>query len=532
MKAFAALFAALDETTRTNDKVDALAIYFAAVPPADAAWAVYFLCGRKPRQAVAAAKLRAWAAEAAGIPEWLLDESHQAVGDSAETVTLLLPDPVAASELPLHHWIETRLLPLAKLAEADRKDAVLAAWAELDSAQRFLWNKLITGGFRVGVSKLLVTRGLAKASGLHADAIALRLMGDWKPTAESYASLIAADAGEADPGRPYPFFLAHPLQANPQELGEAVQWQAEWKWDGIRAQLIRRAGRTFLWTRGEELVTDRYPELAALGDRLPEGTALDGEILPWKDGKALPFAQLQKRIGRKAIGKKLLAEVPVALAAYDLLERDGVDLRGTTLTKRRSSLENLVAAQADPSLLISPVLSFDSWNALETQRAESRSRGVEGLMLKRRASPYRSGRVAGDWWKWKIEPLTMDAVLIAAQKGSGKRASLYTDYTFGIRDGDAFVTIAKAYSGLTDAEIREVDAFIRRNTLETFGPVRTVKPELVFELGFEGIQESKRHKAGIAVRFPRMLRWRTDKKPADADTLDGLRKLLQEGPAV
>ena len=526
MKAFADLFAALDETTRTTGKVAAMARYFATARPADAAWAVYFLSGRKPRQAVPSKRLRLWARELAGVPEWLFDESYHHVGDMAETIALLLPTADAASDRPLADWVENHLLPLRTLPEDDQKRDVLTAWHALDARQRFVWNKLITGQFRVGVSQLLVVRALAQVSGLPPDVIAHRLMGTWEPTPHFYAALIGPDDGAADVSRPYPFFLAHPLEGDPDALGPVADWQAEWKWDGIRAQVIRRGGRSFVWSRGEELVTDRYPELKAVADALPDGTAIDGEILPWKDGGVLPFADLQKRIGRKTIGKKLLADVPVVLMAYDLVELGGSDLRERPLADRRDRLDALADGVNHPALIVSPRLAIESWDALSAERRDSRANRVEGMMLKRRAAPYRVGRVRGDWWKWKVEPYTVDAVLTAAQQGHGKRSGLFTDYTFGVWDGNKLVPIAKAYSGLTDAEIRKVDAFVRANTLEKFGPVRAVKPDLVFELGFEGIQMSTRHKSGIAVRFPRMLRWRTDKTAADADTLDRVKALL------
>lgn len=530
MKAFADLYAALDETTKTTVKVAALARYFAAASSADTAWAVFFLIGRKPRQVVNSGKMRAWAAEAAGLSDWLADECYHAVGDSAETVALILPDANRSSELPLHQWIEDRLLPLRELPEAAQRRELLKAWSELDRGQRLVWNKLITGSFRVGVSNQLVTRALALASGADPAVIAHRLMGDWQPTPEFALRLTASETGDSEASRPYPFFLAHPLHDPPDSLGSASEWQGEWKWDGIRAQLIRRGGETFLWSRGEELVTDRYPEIGAAAEKLPDGTVLDGELLPWKNGASLPFAQMQRRIGRKTLGKRILQETPVVLMAYDLLEDAGVDFRSRSLTNRRARLEAIVRAADDRRLLLSPTLSLKSWDDAAVLRNESRERRVEGLMLKRRESPYRVGRQRGDWWKWKINPFTVDAVLIYAQRGSGKRASLYTDYTFGVWHEGQLVPVAKAYSGLTDEEITRVDAFIRRHTIEKFGPVRTVKPELVFELAFEGIQESTRHKSGVAVRFPRIQKWRDDKKPRDADTLETLRKLIPAMP--
>lgn len=542
MDSFAQLYTALDETTRTSVKVDALVRYFEQAEPADAAWALFFLIGRRIRQAVPLPVLRAWAIEAAGIPDWLFGECYDAVGDFAETVTLLLPEPGEWSEAgdrsalpfegsqPLHRWVEEVLLPLRGQDESEQRAIVRAVWATLGGTARFVWNKLMTGAFRVGVSQQLVVRALARVSGADPAAIAHRLMGEWQPSAAFYQTLLERDTTDTDISRPYPFCLAHPLDDPPETLGSIHEWQAEWKWDGIRSQLIHRAGQTFLWSRGEELITDRFPEIAALGTLLPDGIVIDGEILPWKDGAVLPFAQLQRRIGRKYLTKALLNEAPVVILAYDVLELDGVDVRDRPLEWRRAELERLIATHMpeNQAILLSPVVTAADWNDLATQWATSRTRHVEGLMLKRRSSPYRVGRVRGDWWKWKVAPYTIDAVLVYAQRGSGKRASLYTDYTFAVWDGDRLTPVAKAYSGLTDEEIREVDAFVKRNTVEKFGPVRTVTPELVFELAFEGIQRSSRHKSGIAVRFPRILRWRRDKRPADADTLEQVRALLPE----
>jgi DNA ligase 1 len=481
---------------------------------------------------VPSGKLRSWAAEEAQVPDWLFQESYDAVGDVAETIALLLPTPERSSDSPLSYWIEQRLLPLRTKSEEDQRTAMVQAWRELDHRQRFVWNKLISGAFRVGVSQQLVTRALGEVGGIDPAVVAHRLMGDWEPSPAFFTQLLANDPADADMSRPYPFFLAHALDQPVEALGDRPLWQAEWKWDGIRCQLIRRREQTFLWSRGEELVTERYPELAAVGDALPEGTVLDGEILPWKDEQPLAFAQLQKRIGRKTVTRAILTQVPVIVMAYDLLEYRGEDVRGWPLDRRRAALAELVKALQDefptlaPRLRLSPIVEAVSWAALADARAGSRQAQAEGLMLKRADSAYGVGRRRGDWWKWKVEPHTIDAVLIAAQRGSGKRASLYTDYTFGVWDNGALVTIAKAYSGLTDAEIREVDAFVRRNMVEKFGPVRTVKPELVFELAFEGMNRSSRHKSGIAVRFPRILRWRTDKTAAEADTLESVRRLL------
>jgi len=557
MKDYAALYAALDASTATLDKVAALRRYFEQADEADAAWAVYFLAGGKPRQTVPTALLRATACRAAGLPDWLFEESYQTVGDLAETIAHVLPPPQRDSAVGLAEWMTQRLLPLRGQPPDAQAAALVGWWDELDAPRRFLLTKLIGGGFRVGVSKLLVQRALAEAFGLDAKLVAQRLMGytDARtlPTAERFRALHDA-AAPAEAGQPYPFFLAHALPDDgtplAQRLGAPADWLAEWKYDGIRAQLVRRGDGCWIWSRGEELVTERFPEVVAAAARVPPGTVLDGEILVWRDGAPGPFQQLQQRIGRKTLSKKLLAEAPVAFLAYDLLEAQGQDQRARPLHERRAGLEALCAACGLP---LSPLLQADDWPALAVQRATARARGVEGLMLKARDAAYGTGRTKseGVWWKWKIEPLTIDCVLIYAQAGHGRRASVYTDYSFAVwnrppRDAAEaqavveaiarreppqpgalqLVPFAKAYSGLSDAEFAQVDRVIRATTLEKFGPVRSVKPTLVFELGFEGVNRSPRHKSGIAVRFPRMLRIRHDKPLHEADALPQLQALL------
>jgi DNA ligase-1 len=529
LKAFSRLYAALDETTRTNAKVDAMAEYFRSVAPADAAWAVYFLTGNRPKRLIGVRKLAAWAMELADVPDWLFSECYDAVGDLAETIALLLPPADGSAALSLAQWVEGRLLVLSEMDEAGQRDAVRVAWRQLDGMERFVWNKLATGELRVGVSESLVLRALSKASGIGEDVLAHRISGNWQPTAASFSALVANDTQDAEVSRPYPFFLAYPIEGSVDALGEAAAWRAEWKWDGIRAQVIRREGNAFIWTRGGELATDRFPEVAGAAAQLPNGTVLDGELMPWKEGRPLPFSQLQRRVGRKKLSPTILTEVPVVLIAYDLLELGGRDLREEPLSSRRSMLERLVQTTASPSLIISQAVPLSTWSDARAAFERSREMRAEGLMLKHGESVYGTGRRKGSWWKWKLEPFHVDAVMIYAQPGHGRRASLHSDYTFGIWDGDVLVPFAKAYSGLTDAEIRELDAWIRRNTLEKFGPVRHVAPEQVFELGFEGIQKSTRHKSGVAVRFPRMLRWRKDKPAAEADSIDTLRALMEDG---
>ncbi|MEO6409039.1 MAG: ATP-dependent DNA ligase [Burkholderiaceae bacterium] len=567
MNRFAALYAELDATTATSAKVDALVRYFRHAAPADAAWATYFLAGGKPRQVVPTATLRELACHLAGLEPWLFDESYQAVGDLAETIAHVLPPPRHPSDIGLALWVEERLLPLRGLDPTEQARRIAGYWDELDTTGRFLLVKLIGGGFRVGVSKLLVQRALAEIAGLDAKLIAQRMMGytDARsvPQAQRFRDLLSTeDLGPADAGQPYPFFLAHALNEPVERfnalLGPPSDWLVEWKFDGIRAQIVKRVGQVWIWSRGEELVTERFPEVVQFAARLSDGSVLDGEIVAWRDAAVAPFNLLQQRIGRKTLTKKVLADAPVAFIAYDLVEWQGIDLRGRPQAERRALLEVAV----DP-VHVSPALVGRDWAELASLRESARERGVEGFMLKHREARYGTGRrkqddiKAGTWWKWKIDPLSVDCVLIYAQAGHGRRASVYTDYTFAVwnrmpqdaAEADAvvqaiakrepaqsealqLVPFAKAYSGLTDAEFAVVDRVIRATTLEKFGPVRSVKPTLVFELGFEGINRSTRHKSGIAVRFPRMLRIRDDKPLHEADTLATLEALMGSPPAA
>ncbi|HWZ15607.1 MAG TPA: ATP-dependent DNA ligase [Mucilaginibacter sp.] len=538
MKAFAQLFLALDETNKTNEKVKVLKDYFNSVPDSDKMHMLALFSGRKPKRQINATLVRNWAIEASHIPDWLFGESYQVVGDLAETMALLMPQTDNSSSKTLTEWI-AEINALANKTEDEKKAWLLNSWAMLDSQERFVFNKLLTGSFRVGVSQSLVIKALSEISGINAAALTHRIMGNWLPETYQYAELIQEQGAADDISRPYPFFLAYPVQETSEKqrsaeelrtsLGNESDWQAEWKWDGIRAQLIKREGRIFIWSRGEDLATDKFPELHPFLNALPDGTVIDGEILSFRNGLPLPFNVLQTRIGRKNLNKKILEESPVAVIAYDCLEYEGEDIRTGTQVARRLILEKLQAATPFPEIFrISGLIAFSSWEELATIRERSRAMIAEGIMLKRKSAAYQVGRKRGDWWKWKIDPLSVDAVMIYAQKGHGRRADLYTDYTFAVWDGDKLVPFAKAYSGLTDQEINKVDYFVKRNTLEKFGPVRTVKPELVFEIGFEGINRSTRHKSGIALRFPRILRWRQDKPKEEADTLETLKALLGE----
>ena len=535
MRAFASLYEALDRTTSTSDKVAAMTTYLQGAAPADAAWAVWFLAGNRPKGVLPVRLLATWACEEAALPGWLFEESYGAVGDLAETAALLVERDAAptapSAPISLDAWMNERILPLRDADEPTRRARIVAAWHALPLRERFVLNKLLTGELRVGVSKTLVVRAIARVAQLPETAIAQRLMGDWQPSAAAMHALLApADAAELDDSRPYPFALAAPLEGAPEALGPRCEFQVEWKWDGIRCQLIRRAGALYLWSRGEELLTDRFPELAAVGAAFDDGTVLDGEVLAWRDDAPLPFAILQQRIGRKKLGAKILATAPVAFLAYDLLEDGGIDVRARPLAERRALLEAHIARAhlLGPALplAISELLVEPDWAALAAARAESRARGVEGLMLKRRDAPYLGGRKRGPMWKWKVDPFTVDAVLVYAQPGSGKRSNLLTDYTFAVWDGDALVPMAKAYTGLSNDEIAELDKWLRAHTVERFGPVRSIEPHHVFELAFEGIAASPRHRGGVALRFPRMARWRRDKPASEADRIETLRALI------
>ncbi len=532
MRAFCQLYEQLDRTSATGARVQALIDHFAAAAPADAAWAVHVLLGRQGKRLITGRRLRQICLAGSPLPEWLFDDCYAQVGDSAETIALLWqqvapdaergPEGESAAAAPLHRWME-ELLPQAALLEGeDQEMAVRRLWRDLGANELLVANKLLTGGLRVGVGQGLVLRALAQLSGVEEARLQHRLMGGFAPSAEAFVALLApADHAEAVPSRPYPFFLASPLeQALP---GGVHDWLVEWKYDGIRGQLIRRDGQCFLWSRGEELIHASFPELVEAAQALPEGTVLDGEVLVWAEGAERPasFAQLQRRLGRKTAGKALRADCPAAFVAYDLLEHGGIDIRPQPLRERRVALEAVISAVPGPTpLRLSPLLPLAKWDQLETLRAEAAQAGAEGVMLKAADSPYQAGRRRGSWWKHKREPLRLDAVLLYAQAGSGRRANLFTDYTFGLWNGAGeLVSFAKAYSGLNDEEIVELDRWIRRHTTERFGPVRAVEALQVFELAFEGLQPSSRHKSGIAVRFPRIARWRKDKLAKEADSL-------------
>jgi DNA ligase-1 len=530
MKALAKLFTAIDQTTSTNEKIDALVSYFNRAPAEDAIWCIALLTGRRPKRVIKTGELWTWAEELSKIPQWLFTESYSIVGDLAETITLLLPSHTNTSEYSLHKVMED-MASLQDRSETERKEYVTGMWLQLNKHELFVFNKLITGGFRMGVSDKIVIKALAKHFNIDENIVAHRLTGSWQPQNNSPQKLLKEENAADNISRPYPFYLAYPLEVSPAELGDINDWYVEYKYDGIRGQIIVRDNQLFVWSRGEDLLTEKFVEFHELVHMLPNGTVLDGEILPRKDNKFLSFNAMQTRIGRKNITKKAREEAPLVMVCYDILEHNGVDIRHLSLQERRSILENLLqltrANYPDVPLMISPLVVKDSWEEIIEVRSASRDASVEGLMLKNKHSVYKTGRRRGDWWKWKIDPLSIDGVLIYAQRGHGRRADLYTDFTFAVWDGDELVPFAKAYSGLTDKEMAEVDAWIKKNTKEKFGPVRSVTPTLVFEIGFEGINTSSRHKSGIALRFPRILRWRKDKTARDANTREDLEQLAK-----
>ncbi|APU68409.1 ATP-dependent DNA ligase [Christiangramia flava] len=529
MKLFADLIKKLDTTNKTTLKVEALTDYFLNAPSKDKVWTIAILSHRRPPRPVNTTLMRNWASELANIPLWLFEESYHIVGDLAETIALVIPPSEASTEKSLNQFLQ-EIIELKPRSEEEKKEYLFENWLNLNYYERFVFTKLITGSFRIGVSQKLMTRALSRATEIDEDILAYKLMGNWDPARISFNKLILEENEEDFLSKPYPFYLAYAIEEEPQELGDVSEWSAEHKWDGIRSQVIIRNNELFVWSRGEELVTDKYPEFEAFVNTIPNGTVIDGEILPFPEGQIGTFKDLQTRIGRKSITKKLLEKTPVILKAYDILEWDGEDIRNKSFRYRREILEKLFAEVSSEGipLYLSENIRFESWEEAAKEREKAREVMSEGLMLKRFDSPYLVGRKKGDWWKWKVDPLTIDAVLTYAMRGHGRRSNLFTDYTFGLWDEEKeeLVTFAKAYSGLTDKEFRKLDAWIKKNTLERFGPVRSVTPQHVFEIAFEGIAESSRHKSGVATRFPRILRWRTDKKIEEANTLDDLKAMI------
>ncbi|MGU3375186.1 ATP-dependent DNA ligase [Chryseobacterium sp. M5A1_1a] len=526
MKHFADLINALETTNKTNAKIDAIIDYLERTPDEDKVWFIALFTGKRPKRNVNTNYMKEWALEITGLPLWLFQESYSSVGDLGETLSLILPPPQEKIEQSLSQWMNA-IVDLKEKTEAEKKEFVLNSWNGLEYTERLIFNKLIGGSFRIGVSDKTLINALTKFSDQEPSALMHSLMGKWSPNDVSFRELIAAENVNPDNSKPYPFCLAYPLEKELETLGEPDEWLVEYKWDGIRGQIIRRNDEVFIWSRGEELVTEQFPEITETVKAMKGNFVLDGEILAVKDGKVLNFNELQKRLNRKTLTKKMLSEIPIEVFAYDLLELEDNDLREKPIFARRAMLEELLLNEKPLNIKLSQSINFEKWEELNEIRENSRTVNSEGLMLKQKNSPYHSGRKKGDWWKWKINPFTIDAVLIYAQKGSGRRSAYYTDYTFAVKNDDQLVTIAKAYSGLTDKEIMEVSKFVNKNAIEKFGPVRTVKAELVFEIAFEGIGLSNRHKSGVALRFPRIVRWRKDKTVDEIDHLEEIKKLIQ-----
>jgi DNA ligase-1 len=528
LQLFAELVNELSSSTKTNDKLQSLVDYFATGPDEDKVWVIALFSGRRPRRSVNLKLMRQWCIELAQIPDWLFTECHHTVGDFSETLALLLSktETLQHENQNLSYYLQ-KLISIEKEDEAVKKNFIVESWQKMNAGEKFVFNKLITGAFRIGVSQKTIVNALAKVVNVSPSIIAHRISGNWDPLTTSFNELLNETVAVTDFSKPYPFYLAYAIDDSVENLGAPELWQAEWKWDGIRGQMIKRNNELFVWSRGEELMTDKFPEYCILKDLLPDGVVLDGEIIPAVDGKPLPFAVLQTRIGRKNISKKQLQEAPISFFAYDLLEYNYEDWREKSLIERRNQLEEILSPIQNKAIQISEVIEFNSWHDLGELRKKSRDKNSEGIMLKRKDSVYKVGRKRGDWWKWKFDPLTIDCVMVYAAKGSGRRSNLYTDYTFAVKDGNELITFTKAYSGLTDKEFAQIDYFVKRNSLEKFGPVRTVKPELVFEIAFEGIAASNRHKSGVALRFPRMNRWRKDKTVEEINTLDDLKEMLR-----
>jgi DNA ligase-1 len=534
MKDFAVLYDALDATTSSSRKIAVLAAALGSWAHVDAAWLIFFFQGGRLPRLCSTTEIRTWVAEHTALPLWLVEESYEMVGDLAETIALLVANSenTASSEASLGYFVEHKYLPLCDLPPEQRKQSLFELWKETSQIERFLLGKLTTGGLRVGVSTKNLVKALSEAFAVDEHILAQRFMGGWfegkYPVSVDFERLISSEELGSQPSKPYPFLLAYPLDSEPEVLGDVGEWQAEWKWDGVRAQAIKREGEVFLWSRGEELIGPQFPEIVEALRSLPEGTVLDGELLAWQDQAPLSFHLLQRRLGRKRVSLKMQSEVPITLVMYDLLEWQGTDVRTRPLSERRQMLNELFRTMNHVSQLrISETINFQNWNQLATHRLKSRDGGTEGLMLKLRSSAYSMGRKRGLWWKWKTDPLTFDAVLLYAQRGHGRRASVFSDYTFGVWRGTELVPVAKAYSGLTDSETNEVDSYIRANTVQKFGPVSSVKPGIVCEIACEGISISKRHKSGVAVRFPRIKRLRTEKLVEQADTLESLEALIR-----
>lgn len=531
MQLFAKMFERIDQTTGTNEKVAAMAEYFSTAELEDKIWASLLLRGRVHRTPLTSHRMRAAFARLSQAPKWLLEECFSHVGDTAETLALLMNSGVlkvdtTPQERSLHVWMTEELVGLRTLDDAELDQRLLALWRSTKPEEWFLMNKLLTGAFRIGVSERLVLKALAQATGESESVWHQWLLGKSERDFEELKRVFRGEAPKRETLQAVPFCLAAPLEVSFFETEQPQNYLAEWKWDGIRAQIIKKEDKVWIWSRGEDMITESFPEIKQMAASWPEDAILDGELLVWDKDKPADFHVLQQRLGRKRLTLDILQSAPVTFMAYDFLHLNGEDLTQLPLSARRTHLERFVTEHPRERLILSPPVRFETWDELRRIQQSAREQAAEGLMLKNLNSPYISGRKRGVWWKFKVEPYTLDAVLLYAQAGTGKRSNLFTDYTFALWREDQLVPFAKAYSGLDNKEIEELDRWIRRNTKEKFGPVRSLKIEHVFEIAFEGIAPSTRHKSGIAVRFPRILRWRKDKLPKDADRLDDAWKLI------
>ena len=527
MRQFAALIRKLELSSRQNEKVLVLSAYFQEAAEKDRVWAIALLSQRRPSRTMTLRQMKKWALEFSGIPEWLFEESYQIVGDLAETIALILPPPTGQAEQGLSHWIET-ITELKGRASEAQKALVFKSWEVLDKAERFQFNKLVTGSFRVSVSQRLMTRALSLATGMPETVLAHRISGGWDPESTAFQDLVREQSPTEEAGRPYPFQRIHPLEEGPNVLGETSGYLIDWKWEGIRCQLIRRSSNSFIWSEKGELITGAFPAIASALDNFPEGLVLDGEIVIMQDAGVGPASGIEKRLGMKKPGPKALRELPAAFIAFDILEREGTDLRDRPLLERKQQLLDL-AGQVDATgevILFSDPLPVNDWADVAGFRAEARNMRADGLLIKKRELPYRSGDVEGPWLHWKPEAHTINALLIYATRGQGGSTRQYTDLSFAVWAGDQLVPFTRTIEGLPEEDMAELSSWIRENTVERFGPVRSVRAEQVFEIAFEGIEPSSRHRSGLILRSPRILRWCRGLTPDRAGKLSSLKKLL------
>ena len=531
MRRFSRLLDGLVYTSSRNAKLALIADYMRAAPDPDRGWALAALTGDLSLPAVKSAAIHAIVDER--VDPTLFRMSRDYVGDLAETVALIWPKrldqpaEIDDGSLTLAAVVDR----LAKLGRAEAPAVLGDMLDHLDSSGRFALLKLATGGLRVGVSARLAKTGLAQAFGLDVDAVEEV----WHAIKPPYAELFAWGQGSERPdprGTPFfrPFMLAHPLEESTVDLAD---YAAEWKWDGIRVQIVGTGGEVRLYSRAGDDITATFPDIAEAARGL--NAVLDGEMLVQGEaqgaaehgGSAASFNALQQRLGRKNVPAKMLSDYPAFVRLYDLLIDGEEDLREWPWEQRRARLEAFARELDRTRFDVSAIIEAASFDELAETRAGARDAAIEGMMLKRRDSPYVAGRRTGLWYKWKRDPLTVDCVMMYAQRGHGKRSSFYSDYTFGCwSDEGELLPVAKAYSGFTDEELKWLDSFVRNNTLNRFGPVREVQKTLVVELAFDSVHESKRHKSGVAMRFPRIARIRKDKPPEEADTIAGLRKLI------